>query len=189
MSTSLWTAANVNVKAEDEDDLIGDDGAQCLISTMVTTGVESSVTKQSAKSSKRSKRSHDTTRTARSKQLGREREVAPSQQSHCSSIVSDKICNASTAAHNKNAKPVPRLANVRAVYIPYDPDWERDGRKIVLYICRQMIKDGEVVYLLKDKPCNHPEAKTVYESMPEAELDKVPENVEIRQDGTAAVPE
>lgn len=63
----------------------------------------------------------------------------------------------------------------------------RDGRYIVLYICGQKIENGQVVYRLKDKPCNHAEAKTVFESMPEEDLEGVPKDVEIRPDGTVAI--
>lgn len=63
----------------------------------------------------------------------------------------------------------------------------RDGRKVVLYICGQKIENGQVVYRLKDKPCKHPDAKTVFESLPEYDLEGVPKDVEIRPDGTAAI--
>lgn len=82
---------------------------------------------------------------------------------------------------------MPRWNEGQAVYIPYDDDWMRDGRNVVLYICAKKIENGQVVYLLKDKPCNHPQARTVFERMPEDDLEGVPRNVEIRADGTAAV--
>ena len=46
--------------------------ARSSMSASISGGLQSSMTKQSTKSSKRSKRSHNTTRKARSKILGRE---------------------------------------------------------------------------------------------------------------------
>ena len=75
------------------------------------------------------------------------------------------------------------------VYIQYDNNWMRNGRHIVVYICRRTIKNGEIVYVVKDKPCNDPRARTVNGSMEEYHLEEVPEGVLIQPDGTVAITE